>query len=106
MNNKIYTQQMNALNGYNNYKGLGSHTSTPALWGTIIAGAVVASVAVPIVIDTLAKTQLLGFENKYNWKTQAKRSAALGAAIAVPFAVVYGGLTYSALDTAMHAGYP
>jgi len=106
MNNKIYTQQMNALNGYNNYNGLGSHTSTPALWGTIIAGAVVASVAVPIVIDTLAKTQLLGFENKYNWKTQAKRSAALGAAIAVPFAVVYGGLTYSALDTAMHAGYP
>ena len=97
---------MNALNGYNNSNGLGSHTSTPALWGTIIAGAIVASVAVPIVIDTLAKTQLLGFENKYGWKKQAKRSAALGAVIAIPFAVLYGGITYTALDTAMHAGMP
>ena len=102
MNNSIYTQQMNALNGYNNPRGLGSHTGTPALWGTIVAGMIVAGVAVPLIIDTLAKTQILGFENKYNWKTQAKRSAALGAAIAIPFAVAYGGMTYTALDTLYH----
>ena len=52
MNNSIYTQQMNALNGYNNPRGLGSHTGTPALWGAIVAGMIVAGVAVPLIIDT------------------------------------------------------
>ena len=78
-----------------NYSNLGASAGTATVWGTIVFSAVVASVAIPVVIDTLIKTKLLGFSNKLNTKQQITRSAALGAAIALPFAAAYGGITYT-----------
>ena len=77
------------------YNNLGAAAGTATVWGTIVFSAVTVAFVAPTVIDTLVKTKLLGFNNKYNTKKQIGRSAAVGAALALPFAALYGGITYT-----------
>ena len=83
-----------------NYSNLGASAGTATVWGTIVFSSIVAMVAGPAIIDTLIKTKILGFENKLNTKQQVARSAAVGAAIALPIAALYGGITYTVVREA------
>jgi len=83
-----------------NYSNLGASAGTATIWGTIVFTSIVAMVAVPTIMDTLIKTKVLGFDNKLSTKQQVARSAAVGAAIALPFAALYGGITYTVVREA------
>ena len=83
-----------------NYSNLGASAGTSAIWGTIVFTSIVAMVAVPTIVDTLIKTKILGFDNKLSTKAQVGRSAAVGAAIALPIAALYGGITYTVVREA------
>ena len=86
------------MNGHlNGYSNLGAPPDTAAMWGGIVFATVAAGVIGPVIIDTLVKTKVLGFSNKYSTKKQIGRSAAVGAVIGVPLALLYGGATYTAV---------
>ena len=86
------------MNGHlNGYSNLGAPPDTAAMWGGIVFATVAAGVITPVIIDTLVKTKLLGFSNKYSTKKQIGRSAAVGAIIGIPMALLYGGATYTAV---------
>ena len=86
------------LNGA--YSNLGAPADTAALWGGIVFATVATMFIAPTVVDTLVKSKLLGFENKYSTKKQIGRSAAVGAAIGIPLALFYGAGTYTAVRAA------
>ena len=83
-----------------NYNNLGASAGTATVWGTIVFTSIVAMGAVPTIVDTLIKTKILGFDNKLSTKSQIGRSAAVGAAIALPIAALYGGITYTVVREA------
>lgn len=86
------------MNGHlNGYANLGAPADTAAMWGGIVFATVAAGVIAPVIIDTLVKTKVLGFSNKYSTKKQVGRSAAVGAIIGIPMALLYGGATYTAV---------
>ena len=89
--------QQGTMNGHlNGYANLGAPPDTAAMWGGIVFAAVAVGVIAPTVIDTLVKSKVLGFNNKYSTKKQIARSAAEGAVIGVPMALLYGAGTYTA----------
>tara|TARA_B100000214_G_scaffold79953_3_gene54110 strand:- start:7682 stop:7966 length:285 start_codon:yes stop_codon:yes gene_type:complete len=90
--------QQGTMNGHlNGYANLGAPPDTAAMWGGIVFAAVAVGVIAPTVIDTLVKSKVLGFNNKYSTKKQIARSAAVGAVIGVPMALLYGAGTYTAV---------
>jgi len=86
------------MNGHlNGYANLGAPPDTAAMWGGVVFATVLAGAIAPTIIDTLVKSKVLGFTNKYSTKKQIGRSAAVGAVIGVPLALIYGAGTYTAV---------
>ncbi len=86
------------MNGHlNGYSNLGAPPDTAAMWGGVVFATVLAGAIAPTIIDTLVKSKVLGFTNKYSTKKQIGRSAAVGAVIGIPLALIYGAGTYTAV---------
>ena len=95
--NRTHGTMNGHLGGYSN---LGAPADTSALWGGMVAAGVAAMFIAPVIVDTLIKSKILGFDNKYSTKKQIGRSAAVGAVVGLPVALLYGGLTYSVVRAA------